>query len=202
MIRVAALLASVLLVTSLTAAEKTVPCSLTVSPLRGESRVSKSGGNSLLNASSYTSSSSGTKTVERSMKWQAEVRFREQKPEKVELKTYYIGYGDGGKNMKILSTETKKLELDKNGRASAELTSPMTRLTKTRSRTTSGSSSGFTSSKSRTTGERVAGCVVQLFGDGELLKGWSSDSRWSAAAEKVPFSLDELKQKSGRIGLR
>jgi len=182
-------------------AAKPVPCTLSVSPLRGDSRVSRSGGNSLLNTSSYSSSGSGTKTIERSMKWQAEIRFREAKPEKVELKAYHIGYGDGGKDLKILSTETKSLELDKNGRAAAELTSPMTRLTKTRTRSSS-SSSGFSSSQSRTTGERVSGCVVQVFGDGELLKSWSSDARWSSAAQKVPFSVAELKQKSGRIGQR
>ena len=48
------------------------------------------------------------------------------------LQLYYLGYGDGGKTLKQIGQETKTLTLDKNGRASVELTSPTTKLRKTR----------------------------------------------------------------------
>jgi len=206
-IRRVMLLAVSLLSLALGADEKPIPCTLMVSPLRGESNVTKSGGNTLRGLTSGTSyGNTGTKTVERTLKWKAELRFREGKPAKVELKAYHIGYGDGGKTMTILGNEAKTVELDKNGRASVEFESPKARLTKTRTRTSTGNgssrSSGFVSTKTRVSGERVSGCVVQLFGDGKLLKSWSSDSRWVVAADKVPFSVEELKAKSGKIGLR
>ena len=107
--------------------------------------------------------------------------------------------------LKQIGQETKTLTLDKNGRASVELTSPTTKLRKTRTQQSSssrGSSSGFRSVKSTTSGDRVSGCVVQLFGDGELLKSYVSDSRWASVADDVPFSIAELTKRSGRIGLR
>ena len=199
-----AALSAVLLAQAALAAAKPIPCSLTVTPRGGDSKISGNNRGSLL-SSSARSSGSQSKTITRNLKYLAEVRYREEKPEKVELRVYYIGYGDGGKTLKQIGQETKALELDKNGRASVELKSPTTTLRKTRTRTTSsgcGRSSGFTSSKSTTSGERVQGCVVQLFSDGALSKAWSSDSRWASAAENVPFSVAELAKRSGRIGLR
>lgn len=194
------------LASSLVLAEgKKIPCSLTVSPRGGDSKTTKSGRGGSLLRSNTTQSNTGTKTIERNLKWLVEVRFREEKPDKTEVKVYYLGYGDGGKTLTQLGQESKALTLDKNGRASVELTSPTTRLRKTRTRQSSssgGRSSGFTSVKSTTSGERVSGCVVQLFGDGELLKSYTSDSRWASVADDVPFSIAELTKRSGRIGLR
>lgn len=193
---------------ALSAAGATPPkppeCSLTVSPKPGVSQVSKTNSGRIMPASSL-SSGTGSKTVVRSLKWGVETRFRENRPEKLELKAFYLGYNE--KNTLIqLGTETKTLELDKNGRASVELTSPTTRLTKSRTVSSShscgGRSSGFRSTKSTTRGERVTGCVVQLFADGQLAKSWCSDSRWAAEAEKDVFSVDALNQKKGKIGLR
>ena len=195
-----------LLVSSFALAEgKKIPCSLTVSPRGGDSKTTSSGRSGSLIRSNTNLSNTGTKTIERNLKWLVEVRFREQKPEKTEVKVYYIGYGDGGKTLKQLGQETKSLTLDKNGRASVEVTSPTTKLRKTRTQQSSssgGRSSGFTSVKSTTSGERVSGCVVQLFGDGEILKSYASDSRWASVADDVPFSIAELTKRSGRIGLR
>lgn len=201
--RILLVLAGALLAVSSAFAEQKMTCSLTVSPKGGESKVTKTGTSGLIGRSVSNLSNTGSKTIQRSLKWLAEVRFRNLKPEKLELKAYYIGYGDGGKTLKQLSNETHKLELDKDGRASVELDSPMTRLTKTRSRTTSSSrSGGFSSIKKTTSGERVTGCVVQVFADGQMVKSWSSDSRWTAAAGKTPFSVAELAAKSGRIGVK
>lgn len=178
-------------------------CSLTVSPRPGESHISGNRSR-LLQTGVNNIPQSSTKTITRNMKWLAEVRFRDDRPEKVELKAYYIG-SDAKGGLVQLGTETKPLELDKNGRASVELTSPTTRLTK--SRTSSGSSrfrgnGGFTSTKSTMRGERIAGCVVQVFADGVLAKNWTSDSRWAKEAGKPDFSITKLNQSKSKIGLR
>lgn len=177
-----------------------VTCSLRVSPKAGESSVSGGSRSGLGSLSSVGSGSS--KTIKRQLRWLAELRFREKRPEQTKLKVYYIGYGDGGKKIKLLKDETHAVELDKNGCAKVELESPMTTLNKTRSQTTSRGNGGFVSTKSSIRGERVAGCVVQVFADGELVENYSSDSRWAAVAKKVPFSVKELEEKAGRIGLR
>ena len=183
------------------AAKKPPECTFTVTPRGGDSQISKSGGG-LIRSISATSNNNQSKTITRNLKWLAEVRIRENRPEKLELKAYYIGEVNGGQSIKQLGTEAKVLELDKNGRASVELTSPTTRLTKSRTSSSSGNS-GFRSTKKRISGERVIGCVLQVFADGEFLKGWSSDSRWASAANKAPFSVSELaKEKTGKIGLR
>ena len=184
------------------AAKKLPECTFTVTPRGGDSQVSKRGGG-MIRSMSAMSSRSSSKTITRSLKWLAEVRVRENRPEKLELKAYYIGEADGGKTIKQLGgTESKVLALDKNGRASVELTSPTTTLTKSRTTSSSGNHS-LRSTRKRISGERVTGCVVQLFADGEFLKGWSSDSRWASAAGKAPFSVAELaKEKTGKIGLR
>ena len=183
------------------AAKKLPECTFTVTPRGGDSQISKSGGG-LIRSMSATSNNNQSKTITRNLKWLAEVRIRENRPEKLELKAYYIGEVNGGQSIKQLGTESKTLELDKNGRASVELTSPTTRLTKSRTSSSSGNS-GFRSTKKRISGERVIGCVLQVFADGEFLKGWSSDSRWASAANKAPFSVAELaKEKTGRIGVR
>ena len=176
-----------------------VTCSLRVSPKAGESSVS---GGSRGGLASLSSGASSSKTIKRQLRWLAELRFREKRPEQTKLKVYYIGYGDGGKKIKLLKDETHAVELDKNGCAKVELESPMTTLNKTRSQTTSRGNGGFVSTKSSIRGERVAGCVVQVFADGELVENYSSDSRWAAVAKKVPFSVKELEEKAGRIGLR
>ena len=186
---------------ALGAAKKLPECTFTVTPRGGDSQISKSGGG-LIRSISATSNNNQSKTITRNLKWLAEVRIRENRPEKLELKAYYIGEVNGGQSIKQLGTESKVLELDKNGRASVELTSPTTRLTKSRTSSSSGNS-GFRSTKKRISGERVIGCVMQVFADGEFLKGWSSDSRWASAANKAPFSVAELaKEKTGKIGLR
>ena len=186
------------------AVDKKPSCSFTVSPLRGESSITGNRGSGLLNRSSSSQQlGTGSKTIERNLKWKVELRFREERPESLQLKAFYLGYSSDNKLVEI-GKEQKSVELDKNGRASVELTSPTTRLTKTRSYTTSSSrySGGFTSSKTTRSGQRVTGCVLQLFGDGEMLKSYASDSRWTVAAAKDPFSLSELTARSGKIGLR
>ena len=179
-----------------------VSCSLTVTPKPGESHTTKSN-SGMIRRTTTTTPMTGSKTTTRNMKWQVDVRVRENRPEKLELESIYIGQDASGNLIQLGKTERKVLELDKNGRASHELTSPTTRLTKSRT-TSSGAHSrgGFRSTHTTTRGERVSGCIVRLYADGELAKTWTSDSRWSGEANKPTFSITELNKKKSSIGLR
>jgi len=186
--------------------KKLPECSLTVSPKPGKSSVSKSHSGIITSCNSL-GSNNGSKTITRSLKWGVETRFREDRPEKLEVKAFYLGVNDKNKIVQ-LGSETKALTLDKNGRADVELTSPTTRLTKSRTTTSTSRggccrrSSGLRSTKTTTRGERVTGCVVQLYADGQLVKTWTSDARWAAEAKNENFSVDNLNKNSGKIGLR
>ena len=179
----------------------TVSCSLTVTPKPGESHTTSTN-SGLIRRTSTTTPTSGSKTMTRNMKWTAEIRIRENRPEKLELEAIYIGQEASGKLIQLGKTEKKALELDKNGRASLELTSPSVRLTKSRTSSSGSHSRGFRSTHTSVSGERVSGCVVRVYADGELVKSWSSDSRWANEAKKPDFSIAELNQKKSTIGLR
>ena len=202
--RAKALVFACLAACSALAADKKLPeCSFTVTPRRGDSQVSRSGGGLLGSLNSRSTDGSSSKTITRNMKWLAEVRIRKERPSRLGLKVYHVGEVNGGKSIKLLKSEEKTLDLDENGRASAEFTSPTTHLTKSRTSSYSSGNSGFRSTKKTVSGERVIGCVMQLFADGELLKSWSSDSRWASAAKKTPFAIADLSpEKTGRIGIR
>lgn len=172
---------------------------LKVSPLAGESKTSKSGGSGgMIRQASAMTAQNTSKTVTRNMKWSCEVRYRgEPKPEKVELRVFYIGYEANDMTPKILGKEVKTLTLDEAGKASVGIESPTVRLHK--SRTSSGGFSGrsgrIAKSKSTTQGQRMAGCVVQLFEDGELVKSYASMSQWDRAAKERDFSDAVLNRK-------
>lgn len=178
-----------------------VSCTLTVTPKPGESHTTKSN-SGMIRRTTSTMPTTGTKTTTRNMKWTAEVRIRENRPEKLEIEAIYIGQDASGKIIQLGKNEKKPLELDKNGRAATDFTSPTVRLTKSRTSSSSTHSRGFRSTHSTTHGERVTGCVVRVFADGELVKSWSSDSRWASEANKPNFSIAELDKKKSTIGLR
>lgn len=171
-------------------------CSLSVSPRPGESSVSGKRNNGLLMSSAL--SNTGSKTYKRSLRWLVQVRVRGDRPEKAHLKVFHLAY-DNANNLKLLKDELHAIELDSNNRAEVDVVSPTTRYTKTRTRSTR-SSGGFSSTRTVTRGERIAGCVVQFFVDGKLVKSWSSDPRWEKAARKEGFSVGELQRGSGRLG--
>lgn len=173
---------------------------LKVNPLAGESKTTKTGGNKgLMSSSSLTSSQNTSKTITRNMKWNCEVSYRGKGiPDQVEVRVFYIGYEANDMKPKILGKDVKKLTLSDTGRASVELESPTVRLNKRRS------SSGFSGhsnrghipkTKSTTSGQRMAGCVVQLWEDGELIKSYSSMSQWERAAKEKNFNDEVLNRK-------
>lgn len=140
-------------------------------------------------------STSSNKTVVRNMMWLAEVRYRgDDVPEKLELEVFYIGYRNNDMKPQILEDEKLAVKLDDKGKLSQELESPTTRLTRTRTVSSHGGG-GFRSVRSRTSGERMAGCVVRLLGDGKLLRAVATDSRWQKASEAEKFSQEELDRK-------
>lgn len=174
---------------------------LRVNPLAGLSQTSKSGGNNGWNNgwqnSSWSSSQSMSKTVRRNMKWNCEVRYRGvSRPEKVEIRAFYIGYEGKSMTPKILGKDVKSLTVDANGKASVEIESPTVTMQRTR---TGGGLTGYSgrisSSSSTTTGQRMAGCVVQLWEDGALVKSYASMSQWETAAKNPEFSDVVLNQK-------
>ena len=183
--------------TSALAEEKTT-CSLSVSPQKADSKMTKSGG-----GSKGRGSSSSTVTFERNLKYKATASFHGPAPEKPVMKVWYIGMGDGGKEMIEVGKEERQLELNEKGRAVVELTSPTTKLTKVKTTTQSGGGNsryggGSSSTKSTMSGERVTGCVIQVLAGGELLKSWVSDSRWSKAARNPSFAFEMIDPKAAK----
>lgn len=182
---------------SVTAAADDTQAFLKVSPLAGETKTTKSGGSKGLIRSTPTSTQNTSKSVTRNMKWNCEVRYRgKSRPEKVEVKVFYIGYEGKEMTAKILGKETKSLKLDENGKVSVELESPTVTLSK--SRTSSGStgrSGSIAKTKTTVRGKRIAGCVVQLWEGTELVKSYASMSQWDSAAKDKNFSDESLNRK-------
>ena len=178
-------------------AEEPLTCSLSVSPLKGDSTVKKSDSGKKKGGSS---SGSSTTTFERNIKFKAVVSFHGPAPEKPLMKVWYIGLGDGGKEMIEVGHEDRQIELNEKGRAEIELTSPTTKMIKKTTTTSGGRGSrggcGGGSTKSTTTGERVTGCVIQVFAGDQLMKSWVTDSRWSKAARNPSFSFELIDPKS------
>ena len=174
-------------------ASEPLTCSLSVSPLKADSAVKKSDG-----GSKGRGSSSSTTTFERNLKYKAVASFHGPAPEKPVMKVWYVGMGNGGKDMIEVGKAEHPLELDEKGRATVELVSPTTKMTKKKTTTQSGgrNSRGGGGTKSETTGERVTGCVIQVFAGGQLMKSWASDSRWAKAAKDPSFAIELIDPKS------
>ena len=175
-------------------AAEPLTCSLSVSPLKADSSMKKSGG-----GSKGRGSSSSTTTFERNLKYKAVASFHGPAPEKPVMKVWYVGMGDGGKEMIEVGKAEHPLELDEKGHATVELVSPTTKMTKVKTKTQSGgrnSRGGGGTTKSTTTGERVTGCVIQVFAGNQLMKSWASDSRWAKAAKDPSFSIELIDPKS------
>ena len=197
MFRFFTVLLSVFMAGAAVAAASDVQAFLKVNPIGGESKTTKSGsGHGLIRSTLLTTSQNSSKTITRNMKWNCEVRYRgDPKPETVEVRAFYIGYEANSMKPKILGKDVKKLKLDENGKVTVELQSPTVKLSKTR---TGGGSSGYghiSRSRSTSSGQRMAGCVVQLWQGTELVKSYSSMSQWEGAAKEKDFSDAVLNRK-------
>lgn len=170
----------------LPAADKPIACSLSVAPIRGESRMKK--------PEKKGNASGGSTTVTRNMKWLAKIGFRDGKPEKAELKVHFLGVTDGAADIEELEEKSYPVEFDEKGKVKPiEVESRMYSQTKTKSRQSGNSNRG--GSKSTVKGSKVTGCVMQVFVGETMVKGWASDGRWSKAAIKGEFKVDDLATK-------
>lgn len=188
----AALAATLLIGLTALAAKPAWTCYLDVSPLMGETTSSKSGSS----LRTLGTSSSSSKTITRNMRWRADVRVRGKgRPEKSELRVFYIAYHDDDMKPYIIKKEKHPLKLAAEGKDSIELTSPTTRLTKKRTRTSSSTRGGFRSTHSSTTGERIGGCIIQLVVNGKVTRIWTSNSSWEKVSWDDPFTEESLTRK-------
>ena len=187
-----AALAALLIGLTALAAKPAWTCYLDVSPLMGETSSSKSG----TSLRTLGTSSSSSKTIKRNMRWRADVRIRGKgRPQKSELRVFYIAYHDDDMKPYIIKKEKHPLKLAAEGKDSIELTSPTTRLTKKRTHSSSSSRGGFRSTRSTTTGERIGGCIIQLVVDGKVTRVWTSNPSWEKISWDDPFTEESLSRK-------
>lgn len=149
-------------------------------------------------------SRSSSKTTSYQMKWDASVRVRGTRPEKLELKVFYIAQNAENKLIQVGGTAEHQVELDDKGVWTKELLSPTTTWIETKKQK---SRSGFerrenTSNTPEKQGERMKGCVAQLLADGEIVKSFATDPRWRKAAAKADFSASDLDPRNGKSGSR
>ena len=93
-------------------------------------------------------------------------------------------------------------ELDEKGDFRRELVSPQAALVKTTTRTQSGGGrgrrrggnrgGGSVSVKTKSSGERVTGCIVQLLDGAAVAKSFVTNPNWSKAAKVSPLPEEEV----------
>lgn len=135
------------------------------------------------------------KTITRNKKWIAHVSCSgKNPPEEAQLKVFYIGYR--GKTLSVLEEREYPVPLDPAKRTDVDLTSPNAKMVQTTTLSNSRRRGG--GAKSKSTGDRMSGCVVQLMVDKEILKTYSSQSTWIDGLHNEPFTENRLDKKSGR----
>lgn len=142
-----------------------------------------------------------SKTTTYQMKWDASVRVRGTRPEKLELKVFYIAQNAENKWTQVGGTAEHKVELNDKGVWTMELMSPTTTWTDTKKQKNRNPNHQGENTPERQ-GERIKGCVAQLIADGKIVKSYSSDPRWKKVAEKEDFNASDLDQHKGKIGAR
>lgn len=142
-----------------------------------------------------------SKTTSYQMKWDASVRVRGTRPEKLAFKVFYIAQNAENKLTQIGETAEHAVELDNKGVWTKELLSPTTTWTETKKSKNRNPNQPAENTPEKQ-GERIKGCVAQLIADGKIVKSYASDPRWKKAAEKEDFSAGDLDQRSGKIGVR
>lgn len=132
-----------------------------------------------------------TKTTTYQMKWGASVRVRGTRPDEIEAKVFYIGQNADNEWIQIGEVQKETVSLDDKGVWNNDLLSPTTTWKETKKQKNRGMARQNDNTPEKE-GERIKGCIVQLFADGKLVKSFASDPRWKRIAEKEGFSIDEL----------
>lgn len=170
--------------------------SLRVENGQTESSTAKSGGKG-----GGRGSSTQTKTTTASMKWPVTVSCQgKDRPSKLKLKVYYIGTSNG--DPEVLKEAEVDVTLNEKGSFKTELESPNAKLVKVTTRTNSGGrggrggrgrrGGGSSSTKTKTTGERVTGCIIQLMDGDKVAKSYASNPAWAPYAKKSPLPEEEV----------
>ena len=145
--------------------------------------------------------SSKSKTVTSVVSWPVTVSLRGKSlpaADAVKLKCYFIGVTDGKPTM--LQESSVDVSLDEKGNFKHDLVSPQAALVKTTTRTQSGGGrgrrggrgGGSVSTKTKTTGERVTGCIVQLLDGATVAKSFATNPNWTKLAKTSPLPEDEV----------
>lgn len=163
--------------------------------------ISKKEGNDNARNLNGFNSLSGSKTTTYQMKWYAAVRVRGNAPDDLVLSVYYIAQNAENAWVQVGDTVEHKITLDDKGTWKQELLSPVTtwKEHKKQKNVRFQTNNDTTPEKQ---GERIKGCIAQLKAGGEIVKSFSSDPRWKKAAESENFSIEEINQRKGKIGVR
>ena len=159
-----------------------------------ESKSSKKGGGG-------GRSGTQTKTVKASKTWPVSVSCRgKERPAKLTLNVFYIGTRNG--SPLVMKKETIDVDLDEKGDFKRDLESPTAELVKVTTRTQSGGGrgghhggnhgGGSVSTKTKTTGDRVTGCIVQLMDGSTVAKSFASNPSWAKLAKTDPLPEEEV----------
>lgn len=135
---------------------------------------------------------SRSKTSSFQMKWDCSVRVRERVPEGLTLEVYYIGQNAENKWVQIGETKTQALTLNDKGTWTGELLSPETTWIENSPQRNRNSNNNNDNTPEKQ-GERIKGCIVRVVGEGVVWKSYASDTRWSKAAKKSTFSVQDIK---------
>lgn len=150
-----------------------------------------------------------SETLEKTMHWTAAVDLRmTNMPEKVEVKTYYIGTRDG--ELAVLGTDTFPVELNEKGHASVDITSPTVKSTKTKGGGNFrgigvGSMQNNNNKQKSQTGERLEGLAAQLLVNDVIVKTYVQKPIWQKgcwANNPTEDDFDPMKNRSSKIGVK
>lgn len=171
-------------------------CSMRVTNPTTDNSVGKGGGKKTKGGSTQVTTTKTTQT------WPVSVSFsgKEIPTSGIKLECTYIGMTEG--KYEILGQKTIDVKLDEKGVFKGEATSPEAVMTKTKTTTSTGGGGRngrrgnrggrSASTKSHTTGTRIAGCIIQLTVGGEVVKSYSSSTMWTRLAKKTPITDGDL----------
>ncbi len=194
MLRVVALSALAALMAapaSLSAAEpKEYTCSMSVDRPDADNDTTKTKGKGTRQG--RTRSRTKTKTMRKSLTWPVRVSVRGKTiPKKIKLECTFMGVRNG--NGTVIGSRSVDVVLDDKGHFNTEVTSPTTTLVKTKTTKTKGRRwNRSTSTSSKTEGERITGCIIQLVVNGKVERSFASDSRWSRYAREYPLDVSQV----------
>ena len=168
--------------------------SLSVEAKAGDSKTTEKskGGKTTGNRWNRQTTRTTQKTTVRNKKWVAHVSCSGKNvPEKAKLKVFFIGYTDG--KLDVLGEKEYTTNLEVGKRNDIDIVSPDAVMVKTTTTKQSRRRGGGATSK--TTGERMSGCVIQLSVGEEIVKTYATQSAWISGLHNEPFSAEKLEKK-------